>query len=701
MREEYLSARRVSFQDDLIQRDEESKEQVEDVGVRVVEGGCEQQEVGVGLGVEGVDHVVGRDGEEEENAYCGRETEDNLAECGLGKKESERLNRGRLENTFVESGRKQKIKDIMMNCGRGKREDEETVELGSVRNGRGKEEERVDVERLDSGRSVEELKGTENNNNNIIMSTCRARVNVTTRWVLVLVAVAMLAGGAVTLAFYWYPPSAWTRQEVTSSRHKRQGVCKVDVCLTKECVHAASSLLAAMENTIDPCHDFFQYACGGWMKKHRHKTNVELFYSVNQNLMQEEIDISLTELLRTGGDVPEEVLEAKPYKDLSLFYHKCLGVGQEENMQEVYTFFKGLKEFQVGRTFQPESWNLTKALLELMRINGAPFFDVEVDAGVFNSSMFSVYITTPRKYGLLPSLVMAAKGGAAGRREGRRRMDLKQFFKGRRTRDTLGEVLQKAKQEGDSHTSRRRSRRSEGGAFRTPLTHQRNEGSMPLVNRLSGLEIGEVMNLNGGREDAEINEAMEEVFGDLPEERRVVVGGGGSSSNNVVELRGQLPDSRHTGGQHSNNKTLGSSPHRERTNETPIHESRPVTTITTTPTPSDTTTEIPDNTITTIIPEKEEGDDDDDDTNNSLPPSTIGHQQNTSEEHSDGTLEANDTTASSSTHDVDDGVKTDNNKSLVAKSSTACLRNPQRTRGWTSSPRSSMTSSDLHLLDHI
>lgn len=31
---------------------------------------------------------------------------------------------------------------------------------------------------------------------------------------------------------------------------------------------SASSLLAGMDATKDPCEDFFQYACGTWNKKH-------------------------------------------------------------------------------------------------------------------------------------------------------------------------------------------------------------------------------------------------------------------------------------------------------------------------------------------------------------------------------------------------------------------------------------------------
>ncbi|XP_029801745.1 endothelin-converting enzyme 1 [Suricata suricatta] len=38
------------------------------------------------------------------------------------------------------------------------------------------------------------------------------------------------------------------------------------VCLSEACVSVTSSILSSMDPTVDPCQDFFTYACGGWIK---------------------------------------------------------------------------------------------------------------------------------------------------------------------------------------------------------------------------------------------------------------------------------------------------------------------------------------------------------------------------------------------------------------------------------------------------
>lgn len=41
---------------------------------------------------------------------------------------------------------------------------------------------------------------------------------------------------------------------------------KDDVCETSECRGAAGRLNAALNWRVDPCEDFYGFACGGWHK---------------------------------------------------------------------------------------------------------------------------------------------------------------------------------------------------------------------------------------------------------------------------------------------------------------------------------------------------------------------------------------------------------------------------------------------------
>lgn len=42
---------------------------------------------------------------------------------------------------------------------------------------------------------------------------------------------------------------------------------QTDVCNTPECVAAAASMLEGVDNTVDPCEDFYAYSCNGWLKE--------------------------------------------------------------------------------------------------------------------------------------------------------------------------------------------------------------------------------------------------------------------------------------------------------------------------------------------------------------------------------------------------------------------------------------------------
>ncbi|KAM6961466.1 neprilysin-like [Aplochiton taeniatus] len=40
-----------------------------------------------------------------------------------------------------------------------------------------------------------------------------------------------------------------------------------EICTTADCTQSASRLIENMDSSVDPCENFYQYACGGWLKK--------------------------------------------------------------------------------------------------------------------------------------------------------------------------------------------------------------------------------------------------------------------------------------------------------------------------------------------------------------------------------------------------------------------------------------------------
>ncbi|XP_055711716.1 neprilysin-1 [Phlebotomus papatasi] len=79
---------------------------------------------------------------------------------------------------------------------------------------------------------------------------------------LLVLAVALMVLGAAIGALSIYFAGTFNCCSAREDRRERE------VCLTEECIRTASSLLAAMDRTADPCTNFFQYACGTWNKKH-------------------------------------------------------------------------------------------------------------------------------------------------------------------------------------------------------------------------------------------------------------------------------------------------------------------------------------------------------------------------------------------------------------------------------------------------
>ncbi|XP_068160623.1 phosphate-regulating neutral endopeptidase PHEX [Antennarius striatus] len=149
------------------------------------------------------------------------------------------------------------------------------------------------------------------------------------------------------------------------SQKTRQG----EFCLSPECIEAAGSILSKMDQSVDPCEDFYSYSCGGWVKENPIPEDSAV-YGIYPWLRQQ-VDIKLKELLETpsGPGELEAVTKAK------ILYRSCMNETILEKLDSK-PLLKTLKqpEFRwpvVGDglggdyLWSAERWNLVKTLAEL------------------------------------------------------------------------------------------------------------------------------------------------------------------------------------------------------------------------------------------------------------------------------------------------------------------------------------------------
>lgn len=151
-----------------------------------------------------------------------------------------------------------------------------------------------------------------------------------------------------------------------------------EYCKTTQCVQAASSILAAMDPEAEPCTDFFQYACGGWVRKNPipkgyHKWDrIQELSGQNLYVLKGLIDSTMP----TQGQAE---------KKARYFYQSCMAE-RSTSASRVRTLqrFQELVEQEAGgwstsRRTNSSQWFFVTALQQIHRLGAWPLFRVMMD----------------------------------------------------------------------------------------------------------------------------------------------------------------------------------------------------------------------------------------------------------------------------------------------------------------------------------
>lgn len=112
------------------------------------------------------------------------------------------------------------------------------------------------------------------------------------------------------------------------------------------CPRIAAVLMEAMDPTVDPCHDFYQFACGGWLRKNSvpdassrwgrfHVLREQLMYILKGIAIKRELNSTFKSLhrfdhcnplLKTADILsePNTVQDSKPVNSSREMYRACM-----------------------------------------------------------------------------------------------------------------------------------------------------------------------------------------------------------------------------------------------------------------------------------------------------------------------------------------------------------------------------------------
>jgi len=101
-----------------------------------------------------------------------------------------------------------------------------------------------------------------------------------------------------------------------SQNHLRETESKY--CLTKECVKTAADLVSRMDTKADPCEDFYQFACGGYLEK------TVIPEDRSRTSMFSEVGDKLNEQMKGMLEQRITVSDPRPYQLAKSLYQSCM-----------------------------------------------------------------------------------------------------------------------------------------------------------------------------------------------------------------------------------------------------------------------------------------------------------------------------------------------------------------------------------------
>ncbi|CAF1545501.1 unnamed protein product, partial [Adineta ricciae] len=163
-------------------------------------------------------------------------------------------------------------------------------------------------------------------------------------------------------------------------------------CLTPYCINAANYLLQSIDESVDPCENFYNFTCGKWMNKSVIPDD-ELDASVLTSLANE-LNQRIIDLLTTSSTNNNEL---QSISNARILYASCINEDaiETDSLKTILSFIDtelGGWPIIKGSNWSTLNYSLENQLLRLTLYSLYPLYTTATTVDATNSSLYSIFI---------------------------------------------------------------------------------------------------------------------------------------------------------------------------------------------------------------------------------------------------------------------------------------------------------------------
>ena len=191
------------------------------------------------------------------------------------------------------------------------------------------------------------------------------------------------------------PPLQVKLEDPDNSTEKQNKSTSQPICLSESCRKISKLIQTVWDRKVDPCENFYEYACGTWIKNNKVPKNHLQFSRITQ-LSNHNEDLMKDALATDQPGDTDTIMKVKN------FYRSCIDLERIDKMgnKPLYQFIESLGSWSLYNDWSPRKWDFYKVLAHVQKNYPVEvFFSVNVIQDPVNNKG-----SNERKYVILVSI---------------------------------------------------------------------------------------------------------------------------------------------------------------------------------------------------------------------------------------------------------------------------------------------------------